>query len=166
MSEKENVVFELQENNSWLLLLDELVINKEVSEIKGSIEKIIQEQIQIRFSFGFFDKYQLILFMASVNEYIHSKNKSWPLKYLKAKVSKTKCKVVVTIFYHDYTYKYNVFKKEVIFYDDGWEIFTYSSKWVKGNIGSEDSICMYALEWINKNGKNIIEQGYPLRKIG
>lgn len=166
MSEKDNVAFELPQINAWQVALDELVINKEVSDIKGNIEKIIQEQIQLRFSLGFFDKYQLSLFMASVNEYIHSKNKSWQKKYLKAKIRTSKQKVGVTLFYHDYTYKYNMFKKEVIFYDDGWEIYTYSSKWVKERVGSEDSICMYALEWMQKNGKNIIEDGYPLRKIG
>ncbi len=43
MSEKDNVAFELPQINAWQVALDELVINKEVSDIKGNIEKIIQE---------------------------------------------------------------------------------------------------------------------------
>lgn len=166
MEKPEIFTFELPEKQLWQAKLDPLVIGKEISAIKGQIENLVIEEIQARFSSLSFNKYHLTLFLDSINAYIHSKNKAWPKDYLKIKCRTKHGAVKIILIYHDYTYRYNIFHKEVIFSDNGNDIFTYSSDWVKANIGDEHSICVYALAWMKKNGKNIIEEGYEIRKIG
>ncbi|QZI90394.1 hypothetical protein MYOV003v1_p0070 [Vibrio phage 207E48.1] len=73
----------------------------------------------------------------------------------------------LTIIHHSYTYKYNIHKGEVDFFDNGRKIHTYRSDWVKRNVGDEHSFCVYALRWMAKNGVNfgIIDAGHPFKGI-
>ncbi|AUR97850.1 hypothetical protein NVP1244A_148 [Vibrio phage 1.244.A._10N.261.54.C3] len=73
----------------------------------------------------------------------------------------------LTIIHHHYTYKFNIFKREVDFYDNGVKFYTYRSEWVQKNIGDEPSFCVYAMRWMAREGVSrcLIDEGYPFSGI-
>lgn len=154
----------LSQKTGWQESLDALLVEQDIELIRSDIESLILSEIQSRNSLIELDPYQIRLLLDSMNEYIHKKNKAWAKNELKLKKSGRGKNFKMSLIYHDYTYQYNVFKKEVDFYDNGNKIFTYRSEWVKANIGDEHSICVYALNYIKKSKQDLFQKGFEIRK--
>lgn len=165
IAEPKKILLSFENKKSiWQIDLDNLLENNDIEKVRNNIEELIVSVIQNRFC-GFLENYyQINVFLNEINEYINSKNAIWKKDELKLKKTFRRKNRIYEIIYHDYTYKYNVFKKEVDFYDNGIKFLTYSSNWVKDNIGDEHSICIYALRWVEKNGSEIFNKNYPIRK--
>lgn len=104
-------------------------------------------------------------FMAVFNRHIMAAGvDGWAKDELKFTASG---KQSITFLHHRYTYKFNIFKREVDFYDNGNKIYTYRSEWVQRNIGDEHSFCIYALRWMAREGvvRGIIDGGYTFSGI-
>jgi hypothetical protein len=154
------LILNFKESINWQVKLNELLEKNDIELVREELEILIMDIIQERFCGFLKTNYDIYAFLNKLNSYINSINGDWNKEELKLKRTKLDFELV----YHDYTYSFNMFKKEVDFYDSGTKIFTYKSEWVKANIGDEHSICIYALKWVKENGQSIFEEGYEIRK--
>jgi hypothetical protein len=165
VTEKSRLIINFEKQSNWQIELDEILVEKNIEKIRDQLTELTMNSIQERFCGFLEDSYQIHIFLETLNKYINSKNNTWKKDELKLKKTYKNRKAILELVRHDYTYELNIFKKEVNFFDNGNKILTYKSEWVKNNIADEHSICLYALNWVEKNCSEYFEKGYPIRKI-